>query len=90
LLYLAVAVLGAFAQVIRVQPYVAGDATLRWLGIMLMLGTVSYEIHALAQFFALSFAPGLSSMLVIPETLSEASLLLHLLIKGVKTRRVAT
>jgi hypothetical protein len=62
----------------------------RWLGVLLMLGTVAYVIHALAQFFAFSFAPGLSSAMVIPETISEASLLLYLLIKGVKTPRVAT
>jgi ethanolamine utilization microcompartment shell protein EutS len=57
----------------------------RWLGILLMVGTVSYVVHALAQFFAFSFAPGLSSAMIIPETLSEAALLLYLLIKGVKT-----
>ena len=43
----------------------------RWLGVLLMLGTVAYVIHALAQFFAFSFAPGLSSIMVIPEILSE-------------------
>jgi Domain of unknown function (DUF4386) len=61
----------------------------RWLGVLLMLGTVAYVIHALAQFFAFSFAPGLSSIMVIPEILSEVPLLLYLLIKGVKTPRVA-
>ena len=62
----------------------------RVLGILLMVGTVAYVIHALAQFFAFSFAPGVASAMVIPETLSEAALLLYLLIKGVKTPRVAT
>ena len=60
----------------------------RWLGVLLMLGTVAYVIHSLAQFFAFSFAPQLSSAMVIPEILSEVSLLLYLLIKGVKTPRV--
>ena len=57
----------------------------RILGILLMLGTVSYVIHALAQFFAFGFAQGLSSVLMIPETLNEVALLLYLLIKGVRT-----
>ena len=59
----------------------------RWLGILLMVGTVAYVIHALAQFFAFSFAPVLASVMVVPEILSEVSLLLYLLIKGVREPR---
>jgi hypothetical protein len=59
----------------------------RVLGILLMVGTAAYVIHALGQFFAFDFAPGLSSAMVIPETVTEAALLLYLLIKGVKTPR---
>lgn len=62
----------------------------RWLGILLMVGTVAYVIHALAQFFALSVAQALSSAMVIPEIVSEVALLLYLLIKGVRTPRDAT
>lgn len=62
----------------------------RWLGILLMVGTVAYIIHALSQFFAFSFAPVLASTMVIPEIVSEVALLLYLLIKGVKTSRLVT
>ena len=61
----------------------------RWLGILLMVGTVAYVIHSVAEFFAFSFAPGLSSAMVVLEIVSEVALLLYLLIKGVKTPSVA-
>ena len=62
----------------------------RWLGVLLMVGTVAYVIHSVAQFFAFSFAPGLASAMVVLEIVSEVALLLYLLIKGVKTPSVAT
>jgi hypothetical protein len=56
----------------------------RPLALVLMLSTVCYLVDALLQFLA----PGLhipAAVFAVPETLSEVSLLLYLLIKGVRT-----
>ena len=59
----------------------------RPLALLLMLGTVCYVIDALLQFLAPGFADVSAKLFILPETLSELSLLAYLLIKGVKTPR---
>jgi hypothetical protein len=62
----------------------------RPLAFVLMLSTVCYLVDALIQFLAPGAAHTSVVVFVIPETLSEVSLLLYLLIKGVRTPAPAT
>jgi hypothetical protein len=62
----------------------------RPLAFVLMLSTVCYMVDALIQFLAPGAAHTSVVVFVIPETLSEVSLLLYLLIKGVRTPAPAT
>ena len=57
----------------------------RPLALVLMLSTVCYVVDALLRFLAPGFADTSSTVFLIPEILSEVSLLLYLLIKGVRT-----
>jgi len=57
----------------------------RPLALVLMLSTVCYMVDALLQFLAPGFAQTSAPVFVVAETLSEVSLLLYLLIKGVRT-----
>jgi hypothetical protein len=57
----------------------------RPLAFVLMLSTVCYLVDALLQFLAPGVAHTSAPVFVVPETLSEVSLLLYLLIRGVKT-----
>lgn len=56
----------------------------RTLSLLLMLGTVCYVVDALLQFLAPDIAHLSASVFVVPETLVEVSLLLYLLIRGVR------
>jgi hypothetical protein len=62
----------------------------RPLALVLMLATVCYVVDALLQFLAPGFAQVSAPAFVVAETLSEVSLLLYLLIKGVRTPLPAT
>ena len=57
----------------------------RPLALVLMLSTVCYMADALLQFLAPGIAHTSAAVFVVLETLSEVSLLLYLLIKGVRT-----
>jgi hypothetical protein len=57
----------------------------RWLSFLLMLGTVCYVTDALTQFLAPSFADTSAAVFVLPETVCEVSLLIYLLVTGVRT-----
>jgi len=57
----------------------------RPLGILLMLGTLSYLVDVLLQFLAPELADAISALVLAPATLGEVSMLLYLLIKGVRT-----
>ena len=57
----------------------------KWLSWLLMLGTVCYVIDALTQFLVPSFADTSAAIFVVPETVCEVSLLVYLLVKGVRT-----
>jgi hypothetical protein len=52
-----------------------------------MLGTVCYAADALLRFMAPDLASVSANVFVLPEILSEVSLLGYLLIKGVRTPR---
>jgi ethanolamine utilization microcompartment shell protein EutS len=56
-----------------------------WLCLLLMLGTVCYVIDALTQFLAPSLAGASAAVFVLPEIVCEVSLLVYLLVKGVRT-----
>ncbi len=56
----------------------------RPLALVLMLSTVCYMVDALLQFLAPGVADTSTAAFVIPEIISEVSLLLYLLIKGVR------
>jgi hypothetical protein len=58
-----------------------------WLSVLLMFATVCYVVDALTQFLFPAFADTSAAIFVLPETLCEVSLLLYLLIKGVRTPR---
>jgi hypothetical protein len=62
----------------------------RPLALVLMLSTVCYVVDALLQFLAPGFAQRVAPVFVVVVTLSEVSLLLYLLIKGVRTPGQAT
>jgi hypothetical protein len=57
----------------------------RPLALVLMLSTVCYLVDALLQFLVPGFAQTSAPVFVVMETLSEVSLLLYLLIRGVRT-----
>jgi hypothetical protein len=57
----------------------------RPLAFVLMLGTVCYMVDALIRFLAPGAADTSAAVFLLPEVLSEVSLLLYLLIKGVRT-----
>ena len=59
----------------------------RPLALVLMLSTICYMADALPQFLAASAAHISGAVFVPLEILSEVSLLLYLLIKGVRTPR---
>jgi hypothetical protein len=61
----------------------------RLLAFVLMLGTVCYMVDGLIRFLAPGAADTSAAVFVIPEVLSEVSLLLYLLIKGVRTQTPA-
>ena len=62
----------------------------RPLALVLMMSTVCYLVDALLQFLAPGVLHIPTAVFAIPETLSEVSLLLYLLIKGVRTPPPAT
>jgi hypothetical protein len=56
----------------------------RPLGVVLMLGTLSYLVDVVLQFLAPELADAVNPFVVVLVTLSEVSMLAYLLIKGVK------
>ncbi len=62
----------------------------RWLSFLLMLGTGCYVVDALTQFLAPSLADTSAAVFVVPEILCEVSLLVYLLVKGVRTPQPAS
>jgi Domain of unknown function (DUF4386) len=55
------------------------------LGVLLVLGGVCYLLDVLAQFLAPDFGPRIATVVVIPSAIAEISMVIYLLVIGVKT-----
>jgi hypothetical protein len=55
------------------------------LGALLVVGGVCYLVDVLAQFLAPDFGPKIATFVVIPVALAEISMVVYLLVIGVKT-----
>jgi len=56
----------------------------KWLGILLILGGVCYVVDLLAAFLVPDVSRGIHSFVVIPSAIAEISMVLFLLVVGVK------
>jgi Domain of unknown function (DUF4386) len=57
----------------------------KWLGILLVVGGVCYLVDLLALFLVPDFGQTIHTFIVIPSALAEISMVLYLLVIGVKT-----
>ena len=57
----------------------------RWLGVVLIVGGVSYLVDLLAGFLFPDFGQQIHPFIVIPSAIAEISMVLYLLVFGVKT-----
>jgi len=57
----------------------------RALGVVLIVGGVSYLVDVIARFLVPNFGEAIHSFLAIPPTIAEISMVGYLLVKGVKT-----
>jgi len=68
--------------------YLAGKSGLfpRWLGVVLIVGGVCYLVDLLTAFLAPDFGQMIHTWVVIPCAIAEISMVLYLLVIGVKTQ----
>ena len=59
----------------------------KWLGVLLVLGGVCYVVDLLAAFLVPDFGQRIHTFIVIPSGIAEISMVLYLLVVGVKTTR---
>jgi len=59
----------------------------RWLGILLMVGAVCYLVDLLAAFLVPDLGAGIARFVVIPPAIAEISMVLYLLVIGVRTAK---
>jgi hypothetical protein len=59
----------------------------RWLGVLLVVGGVCYLVDLLALFLVPDFGQTIHTFIVIPSALAEISMVLYLLVIGVKTQK---
>ena len=57
----------------------------KWLGVMLIVGGVCYLVDLLAAFLVPDFGQKIHTFIVIPSAIAEISMVLYLLVVGVKT-----
>jgi hypothetical protein len=57
----------------------------RWLGVLLIVGGVCYLVDLLAAFLVPDFGQQIHAFVVIPSAIAEISMVLYLLVVGVKT-----
>jgi hypothetical protein len=57
----------------------------KWLGVVLIVGGACYLVDLLAQFLVPDFGQNIHAFVVIPSAIAEISMVLYLLIIGVKT-----
>ncbi|MDQ6899380.1 MAG: DUF4386 domain-containing protein [Candidatus Dormibacteraeota bacterium] len=55
------------------------------LGVLLVVGGVCYLLDVFAQFLAPDFGPRIATVVVIPSAIAEISMVIYLLVIGVKT-----
>jgi hypothetical protein len=55
------------------------------LGVLLVVGGVCYLVDVLAQFLAPDFGPRIATVIVILSAIAEVSMVVYLLVIGVKT-----
>ena len=59
----------------------------RWLGVLLVVGGVCYLVDLLAAFLVPDFGQNIHTFVTIPSALAEISMVLYLLVIGVKTAK---
>jgi hypothetical protein len=59
----------------------------KWLGVMLIVGGVCYLVDLLAAFLVPDFGQKIHTFIVIPSAIAEISMVLYLLVVGVKTTK---
>ncbi len=59
----------------------------KWLGVLLIVGGVCYLVDLLAAFLAPDIGQSIHAFIVIPSALAEISMVLYLLVIGVRTSR---
>jgi hypothetical protein len=57
----------------------------KWLGVVLIVGGICYLVDLLAAFLVPGFAQRIHAYVVIPSAIAEISMLLYLLVVGVRT-----
>jgi len=58
---------------------------LKWLGVVLIVGGVCYLVDLLAAFLVPDIGQKVDAFIVIPSAIAEISMVLYLLVIGVKT-----
>ena len=58
-----------------------------WLGVLLIIGAVCYIVDLLAAFLAPDGAAAISTFIVIPSGIAEISMVVYLLVIGVRTAK---
>jgi Domain of unknown function (DUF4386) len=59
----------------------------KWLGVLLIVGGICYLVDLLALFLVPDFGQTIHTFIVIPSAIAEISMVLYLLVIGVKTTR---
>lgn len=57
----------------------------KWLGVLLVVGSIGYLVDLLAAFLVPDLGQKIHAFVVIPPTLAEVSMLVYLLVVGVKS-----
>ncbi len=57
----------------------------KWLGVVLIMGGVCYLVDLLAAFLVPEFDQKIHALIIIPSAIAEISMVLYLLVVGVKT-----
>ena len=59
----------------------------KWLGVLLIVGGICYLVDLLALFLVPDIGQTIHTFIVIPSAIAEISMVLYLLVIGVKTTR---
>jgi len=59
----------------------------KWLGVLLIVGGACYLVDLLAQFLVPDFGQKIHTFVVIPSAIAEISMVLYLLVIGVRTSK---